>query len=300
MLREVLPEDHVIELDALPLEDAKRLLVRWLSGAGRTIDDENPDHETQRDLINKRLDPHKQCRQPLFLKLLFEEVKLWRSYDENFHLHKPEPRDPDTTTDELASQVRTHTHVDALLEQLIDRLRHPNNHGELLVKRALGYLAAARRGLSETEILEVLFTDTDEKKGGYKDYLEKVSADNNHTLPDNPPRIPVAIWSRLRSDLDPYLTERAAPGGNVLTFYHRQVAEWIEARFVDKAAWNPHVRLADFFGKQNFFLASVEHQRAQADQLPVNRGPNTLGGTIGSFICAMLVFRLVYGDWPAI
>ena len=33
------------------------------------------------------------------------------------------------------------------------------------------------------------------------------------------------VWSRLSLDLEPYLTERAAPGGTVMTFYHRQVAE---------------------------------------------------------------------------
>ena len=30
------------------------------------------------------------CRQPLFLKVLFEEAKLWRSYDADVRLNEPE------------------------------------------------------------------------------------------------------------------------------------------------------------------------------------------------------------------
>lgn len=72
----------------------------------------------------------------------------------------------------------------------------------------------------------------------------------------------------MRSDLAPYLTERAAPGDNVLAFYHRQVAEWVKLHFVDKSDWNPHSRLATFFAKQEYFLESLEEQRARAQRLP--------------------------------
>ncbi|MCA8988926.1 MAG: DUF4062 domain-containing protein, partial [Planctomycetaceae bacterium] len=209
-----LPADNLINLDALSLEDASTLLFdRWLRSADRTVS------ELQRDLIELRL-RSEECRHPLYLKMLFEEAKLWRSYDE--------PAEPGGN-------------VSALLEQLFDRLSQPENHGESLVKFGLGYIAAARRGLSETEILEILFADPD-----YKQYLNEVSRSNNHSLPVHPPRIPITIWSRLRSDLAPYLTERAAPGSNVLTFYHRQVAEWVKSRFVEQASWNPHVRLAAY------------------------------------------------------
>jgi hypothetical protein len=141
------------------------------------------------------------CRQPLFLKLLFEELKLWHSWNV--------PNEPGGSASEL-------------LRELCTRLSKPENHGESLVRFVLGYVGAARRGLSETEILEVLFADPD-----YKKELDAASKRNSHSLPAEPPRIPVAIWSRLRADLAPYLSERAAPGSNVLTLYHRQVAEWV-------------------------------------------------------------------------
>ena len=68
-------------------------------------------------------------------------------------------------------------------------------------------------------------------------------------MPPDAKRIPIAIWSRLRFDLASYLTERAVPGANVLTFYHRQVAEWVQTHFGDAAAreWQPHRRLGVYF-----------------------------------------------------
>jgi hypothetical protein len=240
--RRRLPAENMLNLDALSLDEAKTLLFdRWLRAAGRTV------NEAQRRLIEERLESVAACRQPLYLKLLFEEAKLWRSYDE--------PTEPGDSAAEL-------------LQQLCQRLGGPENHGESLVRFVLGYVAAARRGLSETEILEVLFADTD-----YMKELDKASEDNKHTLPTKPPRIPIAIWSRLRSDLTPYLTERAALGGNVLTLYHWQVAEWVKARFVDAADWKPHGRLAEFFGKQNYFLESLDDQRARAKRLPPTPRP---------------------------
>src|SRR5258708_6233644 len=53
--------------------------------------------------------------------------------------------------------------------------------------------AVARRGLTEMEILEVLHQDPD-----YAKFLEQMTAGTGHKLPDNPKRIPIAIWSRPR------------------------------------------------------------------------------------------------------
>jgi hypothetical protein len=248
--RRKLPTQSMMQLDALIFEEAKQLLFdRWLHYASRKVID------LQRKMIETKLEQVHACRQPLYLKLLFEEVKLWRSYN---------------SPDEPGSSVPD------LLEQLHKRLSSETNHGHLLVERVLGYLAAARRGLSETEILEVLFADKQDNETGtpgYKTHLEVASKNNNHTLTEEPPRIPIAIWARLRSDLQPYITERAAPGGNVLTFYHRQVAEWIKTRFVDEGTWNPHQRLADFFRDKDYFLESLEEQRARAGRLPPTPRP---------------------------
>ncbi|MFO1042373.1 MAG: tetratricopeptide repeat protein [Planctomycetaceae bacterium] len=250
-----------VAVDSLSFDEAHTLLFNiWLPQAGRTVS------ETQRNAILNRIQSHAseaatvrerieslqplpdgrgsnkspvndpdERRSPLYLKILFEEARRWRSFDD--------PPQPGGSVSEL-------------LEQFFDRLSLATNHGPLLVRRALGYIAAARRGLSETEILEVLFADPD-----YKKQLDEASERNKHALSTVPPRIPIAIWSRLRCDLAPYLTERSAPGGNVLTLYHRQLAQWGKAHFVDGCQWNPHERLADY-------LATQAMTDRQVDELP--------------------------------
>ena len=212
-----LPADNIVDLDALSEDEAKALLFdRWLRLAGRTVG------RDQRAVIEKRLETAV-CRQPIYLKLLFEEARLWRSYDEAPQLGEGVP---------------------AILGQLIERLSQPANHSQLLVERVVGYLAASRHGLAENEILEVLFADRE-----YKAALDQATEQTRHELPASATRIPVAIWSRLRFDLAPYLTERAAVGANVLTFYHRQVAEWVQEHFAKSfdSSWQPHRRLAEYF-----------------------------------------------------
>jgi hypothetical protein len=212
-----LPAGNIIDLEALSEAEAKALLFdRWLHQAGRIVS------QGQRKTIEQRL-TLRACRQPIYLKLLFEEARLWRSYDKAPRLGEDVP---------------------AILKQLFDRLSHPANHGPLLVERVLGYLTASRHGLAENEILEILFADPEYKKG-----LHTASVTNQHELPASATRIPIAIWSRLRFDLAPYLTERAAPGANVLTFYHRQVAKSVMEHFSKPSAqgWQAHQRLGDYF-----------------------------------------------------
>lgn len=203
--------DSLVDLDALDESEAEKLFFNtWLKQAGRTL---NTD---QTKLIKKRIDSTN-CRQPLYLKMLFEMAKHWRSYD---------------------TGIQVGDDIISLLDNVLNNLKAPNNHGRL-TNYVLGYLSAARYGLSENEILEVLFKDK-----YYKKYLDRLSKKNHHELPQNPPRIPIAIWARLQSDLTPYIAEQSAPGGPVINFYHRIVGERIKDKFL-KLTY--HARLADYF-----------------------------------------------------
>ena len=234
--RRKLPAENMVNLDALSHDEALTLLFNyWLPAAGRTV------AKAQRRLIEQRLESEA-CRQPLYLKLLFEEVKLWRWYGE------PTADSSANREGEAPAELQANKlgdGVPALLEQLFARLSQPEDHGVLLIERVLGYIAAARRGLSETEILELLFADREFRRA-----IVRTSLATKHRMLRRPKRIPIAIWSRLRSDLAPYLAERSSSGANVLVFYHRQVAECVRREFVDKADWYPHRRLADYFEQQ--------------------------------------------------
>jgi hypothetical protein len=142
------------------------------------------------------------CGLPLYLKLAAEESRLWKSYAAEGAC---------TLGDGVAGVIDT----------LFDRLSSNANHGDKLVERSLGYLAA-RYGLSEDEVLNVLTEDD----AVWNDF----NGQKHHEVSER--RLPVVVWSRLSLDLEPYLEERAAPGGTVLAFYHRQLAERVERRFL--------------------------------------------------------------------
>ena len=193
------------------------------------------------------------CAIPLYLKLAFEEARRWRSYD---HLDDP--------AGDLAPDVA------GLIGDLYARLALPKNHGEPLVERSLGYSAAARYGLSEEELLGVLCQD-DEFFAGFATQahhdlpgIEAGAALEAADLPAPDARdLPIAVWSRLYYDLEPYLSERDVEGARVLTFYHRQLREVATSRYLAEAGWTTeaptpltgvgvarHLTLADYFTRR--------------------------------------------------
>ena len=164
--------------------------------------------------------------------------------------------------------------MSALLQGLFDRLSQSTEHGPT-VKAATTYIVSALYGLTENELLEVLFDDPD-----YKAWLDSATANNRHELPVDAQRIPIALWSRLRFDLAPYLFERGAPGGSVLHFYHRQVERSVRDRFLVDSPQRVlrHRRLADYFANASrhpYFLESLEEQRKRT-QPPYSARPANL------------------------
>ncbi len=196
-LQRKLDEDHVVELEPMTVDEGERLLDKWLDDAGRTLT------AKQRAWL---LQYFAGCPIPLYLKLAFEEARLWTSGA------GVEPLAADTP---------------GLIRQMFARLADPANHGPELVGRVLSLLAASRYGLSEEEMLGVLAWDD-----GY--WRQFVAEGAYHDLPETMKgselerwrrRIPVAVWARLYKDLEPYLSEREVEGARVLAYYHRQLGE---------------------------------------------------------------------------
>jgi WD40 repeat protein len=219
--------DRAIAVESLTATDAIRAIILWLQHDNRRPGRRRRLTQQQLDSITERITPDSTaaCRRPLYLRILFEECRLWPSW-------KP------IQTDELGKDTS------ALLNALFTRLSQPAVHGALLVEAALSYIASARRGLSESEILEVLWADPD-----YRRHLNEVSRKTQHELPVEATRIPIAFWSRLRYDLDPYLAEHGAPGGIVLSFYHREVSRFVANYYLKEsgARYRHHHHLAEYF-----------------------------------------------------
>ncbi len=175
-----LPAENRIELGPMRVEEAEDVLDLWLGEAGRAL---------QADQRRQLVRSFEACPRPLYLKLAFDEARRWRSYD------AAQPLSPD---------------VPGIIGDLFARLSDDANHGGVMVERSLGYLAAARNGLTEDELLDLLSAD------------ETVMRDFRRRAPRSPPvtRLPVVLWSRLFFDLEAYLTTRAADGTTLLAFYH--------------------------------------------------------------------------------
>ena len=208
ILKKKSPKANLNELGPLPLNEGSLLLTHWLKDVGRTLQD----HQ-----LKEILDKFRDCGLPLYLKLSFEEARRWKSYTDRTNLSRDIP---------------------GLIKNFFARLSSDANHGEIIVSRSLGYLAAAKNGLSEDEMLDVLSLD----KEVFHDFSQRA----HYEPPEQ--KIPIVIWSRLYFDLKPYLTERAADGASLMTFYHPQLREVVKQEFlVGEAKRQRHEGLAQYF-----------------------------------------------------
>ncbi|XP_077979004.1 NACHT and WD repeat domain-containing protein 2-like [Glandiceps talaboti] len=207
------------------------ILQTWLKSAQRTLTTPQ---------MNVLIGAFHQCPLPLYLKLSFDEACRWRSYTPG----------AETTLD---STVR------GVINSLFERVE--KERGTLLVQRALGYLTAAKSGLSESEIEDILSCDDDVLNDVYQYW----------TPPTR--RLPPLLWVRIRSHLSQYLTERGADGSRVINWYHRQFIEAAKHRYLGDAEQRKiiHGGLADFFmgkwanGSKKGYV-SKQGQKGEADR----------------------------------
>ena len=131
--------------------------------------------------------------------------------------------------------------VPELIRDVFARLAEDRNHGRPLVSRSLAFLAASRNGLAEAELLDLLSGD---------DEVVRASRQRSPRSPRTD-RLPDIAWSRLFSDLAPYLNERQADGRTLLGFYHRQLADVATDDYlVGDEAKARHAALAGYFAGQ--------------------------------------------------
>jgi WD40 repeat protein len=213
-------QDNLRELRPLPPEEGEKLLNVWLDGAQRAL------QPKQREEILNNIN-REDNGNPLYLKLAFEEARGWRSYTEE-------------------EKTRLSRDVPGVIRDLFARLSSDLNHGKMMVSCSLGYLAAAKNGLSEDELLDVLSSDEE----FFQDFLNRAY----HKPPEH--RLPVIVWSRLYFDLEPYLIERSADGASLMAFYHPTTfgKEVREQYLSGEDRKDRHRKLSSYFAKQELEL----------------------------------------------
>ncbi|XP_060597437.1 NACHT and WD repeat domain-containing protein 2-like [Ruditapes philippinarum] len=201
-----IPENYI---EVLPLGEnlSATILKFWLKNANRTLTEE------QRGLVNEAFT---KCNLPLYVKLVFDEVCRWKSY---------------TALQNISLALNIHDSIYKLFERI------EIQHGKTLVSHALGYITAAKSGLSEAELEDLLSLDEKVLNDVYQYHLPPVR------------RIPPLLWTRIRSDLPSYLSEREADGANVVNWYHRQFIEAAKQRYFKNLnyASEIHSNIAEYF-----------------------------------------------------
>jgi len=213
-----LPSTCFSELKSMTPEEGERLLDVWLSkDAGRIL---------QPEQRKKVIDKFKDNGKPLYLKLAYEEAKRWKSFT-------PE------------KEVKLSSDIPGIIHDLFERLSSDKNHGEMMVSRSLGYIAAGKKGLSEDELIDVLSEDEE----FFKDFLKRAAL--------KPPekRLPFIVWSRLYFDLKPFIKEWIADRTYLMTFYFSSVFRIeISKRYLKwKNKILCHRNLAEYFENQDLF-----------------------------------------------
>jgi hypothetical protein len=254
MLQQELPTSHLLLLKAMTQEEGDQLLTLWLEKeAQRTLQPE------QHKAVLEAFVTH---GLPLYLRIAFEESRRWPSYKQGDLSLKPD--------------------IPGILQDLFRRLERPGYHGPKMVAHSLGYLRAAKNGLSEDELLDLLRVD-EEVLADIRSIspespiieLEALSAseeigtdrtrdllESNHKLP-----FPVVLWSRLFFDLSPYLTERSADGANLIGFYHQQLGEVVnEMYLLGDLRRVRHHTLAEYFKKQPLVEGTAQNLRKMTEQ----------------------------------
>ena len=117
----------MLKVSEMSVQEGETLLTSWLHSIKRRV---------QQNQLQKVMTLFNNCGLPLYLKLIFEEVRHWKSKDQENQLS-------------LAKDIQ------GLIKQLFDRLSTDSNHGQVFVNHSLGALAAARDGLAEDELMDI-------------------------------------------------------------------------------------------------------------------------------------------------
>lgn len=119
--------DNFAEVQPLGEELAWNVMNEMLANINRTISG------PQLPIVREAL---AQCNSPLYVKLVYDQISLWKSY----------------TTDNVIAKS-----IEECIIKLFERVE--NAHGRVLVSHALAYVTASKNGLSEAELEDLISLD---------------------------------------------------------------------------------------------------------------------------------------------
>ncbi|KAJ3086838.1 NACHT domain- and WD repeat-containing protein 1 [Quaeritorhiza haematococci] len=167
---------------------------------------------------------------PLFIELAWKEAASWTSFPPDTdadsgsnnagarapptgQLSKPARNGPETVGPPRSSfLVSPNRSVQSAVHHLFDKLE--GTYGKELVGRALGYITAAKRGLSPAELDDILSCDDVVLNKAFEAWSPAIR------------RFPTPLWYRIRYELGSLLVEMMRDGIPTYGWAHREF-EWV-------------------------------------------------------------------------
>jgi nephrocystin-3 len=196
-----------LRIQPLTVEERQRMIADYLARFGKKIDVDRLE----------RLASAEPAANPLYLKILLDELRVTGTHDR---------------LDERITEYLVAADIPSLLQQVLARYRRDYERDRKgLVAEALGLIYAARRGLSETELLQLL-------------------------RPADQMQLPPALWTPLRAALEDSLVDR----GGILNFAHDFLRIAVGSTFAaDKDRRKTLcLQLADYFEAQPVTVRSCD------------------------------------------
>jgi len=187
-------ENKTVHLKGMPeYDEPLKLLKGLLEKESRTL---------QRDHEEYFLDQYDTSRSPLYVVIVAEEMKHWKSND----YVRDNPLGKSGKGQSLA-----HTQAD-IIKEYIKNLSEVYHHDERFVEKVLGYIYASQDGLSESELLQLLATD--------QEFINEIAPEVYHKNPTK--ELPLVHWSRLYTQLKPFVSLKSQDGEELMYFFHRE------------------------------------------------------------------------------
>ena len=188
-----------LPVQPLTVDERRRMIVDYLARFGKTLDAHQLD----------RLASAAPAANPLYLKILLDDLRVTGTYER---------------LDERLTEYLAAADIPTLLQQVLARyIRDYERDRPGLVGEALGLIYAARHGLAERELLQLL-------------------------RPADQAQLPPALWTPLRAALEDALVER----GGIFNFAHDFLRLAVERAFVPDLDhcddWR--LQLAEYFEAQ--------------------------------------------------
>ena len=174
-------ELNEISIGQLPENDCTEIISQTLWDSRKKLNDVQ-----MRLLLSK-----KESLNPLYLTVACEELRVLGDF-----------KSVDKHIGGFANDLP------GLFEQVLERLEH--DHGEELIRNSFSLVACSHDGLLETEILELLKPDDDE-------------------------RLPPILWARIYRSVRLYLTPAGENSQQLVNFYHTEFRKAVVRRYLSRA-----------------------------------------------------------------